>query len=1172
MHQVLQDLGQTIHLFLAKLLPVCDANWWENCVIAKLTFQQQRLLEERSIKNLSELDLAALLRIVDQNWFDINQIQRMQSESRNWLKESQSIRNRWAHLPPGGLSPEDQYRDLDTVVRLLETLGADEDLVARTKTSRDKVLQMKQTARSVSESTTEAVSDHPFAKGRIVRLKARPELTGVITEIIDGGAERRYQVFHDGAITSYFQTQIEIADTKPKQRVVDPETLHASLTSLQIRHPSTSHLFSLYSSRINLVPYQFRPVLKLIQSDRPRILIADEVGVGKTIEAGLILKELQARSEIKSVLVICPKPLVAERKWQEEMKRFDEQFTHIDGNALRYCIEETHLDGAWPQQYARSIIPYSLFDEATLMGRQMGNRRQQGLLDLDPPPSFDLVIVDEAHHIRNTDTWAYRSVRHFCENAEAVVLLSATPIQLKGTDLYNLLHILRPDILYTVKDFERMAQPNPHINKAIEFARIALPDWQERALAEVHQALGTEWGQGVLRYDSRTQEALDILEENDTDRSRRIDLIGKLENLYTFSPLVNRTRRRDIGRFTTRKPETVEVALTEEQSQLHDSLIRLIERMLEHRRGDLNLKFMTTTLRRQLSSCVFGLAPFLETILNRHISLIELYEAGGEELSEVTSETLNEFRTDVDEIIRKARLLNGRDPKFDAFLKVIQDKQKLENNKLIVFSTFRHTLAYLIRRLSAETVRIGLIQGDVSDDERRDLRNRFSLSKESPQAIDILLSSEVGCEGLDYQFCDGMVNYDLPWNPMRIEQRIGRIDRYGQKSDTVVIYNFITPNTVDAAIYKRCLLRIGVFQQALGGSEEILGRLTQEIRDIAENLELTEEEREIRLQQLADNEIRALQVQAELEEAESKFFGLQATRRDDEMIKDASSFWLSPARLANLVERYLEAIDPGKPKRELARKSIVTLQLGHEFRNKLLADFQRLGQKGNLAQCWDRWLKGSDPNLTLTFNPQTADERRDIVFITPMHPLARQAAQHVEPTTPLVSYLRAKSEDLPSGRYPFAIYRWSKIGMKDDFTFQPVALNPELSPIILPLLEYSAQDEADATITHDEERALEHAHYLVWLNERANHIEKVQRAANARKHSLDTSHAGRMAVLEEQRDIATDSRIRRMRESQILSATRDYERRVAELIKVAERGDIIGEAVAFGVINVESRG
>lgn len=137
---------------------------------------------------------------------------------------------------------------------------------------------------------------------------------------------------------------------------MEPDALHAALTATQLRHPSTKHLYSLYASRINFVPYQFRPVLKLIQADRPRLLIADEVGVGKTIEAGLILKELQARRELKSVLVICPKPLVAERKWMEELKRFDEQFTHIDGDALRYCIEETHLDGVWPQQYSRSIV------------------------------------------------------------------------------------------------------------------------------------------------------------------------------------------------------------------------------------------------------------------------------------------------------------------------------------------------------------------------------------------------------------------------------------------------------------------------------------------------------------------------------------------------------------------------------------------------------------------------------------------------------------------------------------------------------------------------------------------------------------------------------------------------------------------------------------------------
>ena len=274
-----------------------------------------------------------------------------------------------------------------------------------------------------------------FQLGDLVRLKAMPALTGAVTAHLPGESEDRYQVFHDSVTTTYYASQLEIAIAEPKRTIVNCEALHAALTALQLRHPSTGHLYSLFASRIQFVPYQFRPVIKLIQSDRPRMLIADEVGVGKTIEAGLILKELQARREIRSVLVICPKPLVAERKWMEELKRFDEQFVHLDGPALRYCIEETHLDGVWPQQYTRAILPYSLLDENLLMGNQLGRKKQRGLLDLDPPPAFDLVIVDEAHHIHNTDTWAYRTVRYFCDNAEAVVLLSATPIQLGDGDV-----------------------------------------------------------------------------------------------------------------------------------------------------------------------------------------------------------------------------------------------------------------------------------------------------------------------------------------------------------------------------------------------------------------------------------------------------------------------------------------------------------------------------------------------------------------------------------------------------------------------------------------------------------------------------------------------------------------------------------------------------------------
>ena len=148
----------------------------------------------------------------------------------------------------------------------------------------------------------------------MVRLKANRSKTGAVVLQIPGDPENRYQVFHDGTIAPYYESQLEPALSSTERITIVPEALHAALSALQLRHPSTSHLFSLFASRINFVPYQFRPVLKLIQADRPRMLIADEVGVGKTIEAGLILKELQARREIKSLLTICPKPLIAEHR------------------------------------------------------------------------------------------------------------------------------------------------------------------------------------------------------------------------------------------------------------------------------------------------------------------------------------------------------------------------------------------------------------------------------------------------------------------------------------------------------------------------------------------------------------------------------------------------------------------------------------------------------------------------------------------------------------------------------------------------------------------------------------------------------------------------------------------------------------------------------------------
>jgi len=149
---------------------------------------------------------------------------------------------------------------------------------------------------------------------------------------------------------------------------------------------------------------------------------------------------------------------------------------------------------------------FSLFNEELLTGAgDAKKRRKKGLLDLDPHPHFDLVVVDEAHHLRNPSTWLHHGVSHLCANAGAVVFLTATPVQLGAADLYVLLNLLRPDYILDPPTFQEMAEPNPFINQAIELARKAPTDWNIQAAELMIKASETAWGQNILQQnpDSR---------------------------------------------------------------------------------------------------------------------------------------------------------------------------------------------------------------------------------------------------------------------------------------------------------------------------------------------------------------------------------------------------------------------------------------------------------------------------------------------------------------------------------------------------------------------------------------------------------------------------------------------------------------------------------------------
>ncbi len=653
----------------------------------------------------------------------------------------------------------------------------------------------------------------------------------------------------------------------------------------------------------------------------------------------------------------------------------------------------------------------------------------------------------------------------------------------------------------------------------------------------------------------------------------RVGLVRALEELYTFSPLINRTRRRDIGEFTIRKPETLTIDFTPAQKEIHDSLLAVIARILAFCHGQQNVRFMMTTIRRQAASCLFGLTPLLRDILTGKLNKLELMEATDSD-EDIDLSFVNNVRKDIDELIEKARNLDPSDPKVNAYVKVLKDKNKLPNNKALVFSTFRHTLAYLFSQTERTGLRCGVIHGDVPDDERASLRRRFALPKAEAGALDVLLSSEVGCEGLDFQFCDLLINYDLPWNPMRIEQRIGRIDRYGQKSSTVAIVNFVTPGTVDADIYERCLWRIGVFQHSIGGNEEILGEITRELHDIAESFDLTPEEGERRLLQLADNNIRLLREEQELESRQAELFGLNVPKQTwQQEIEAAESHWLSPAAIQRCVSSYLSARLGTESGHLLGEKSLRTLRLGQEARSKLLEDYKRLPRSVEpVAREWEKWLKGGQATMAVTFEQAAAAENPKVVHLTVMHPLVRQAARFLQLDEPIYTSVAVQSTEVPFGDYSFALFRWRKHGVKLDEVLVPVASVPSIENALLVLLQSATDSEHAVLPPQPDLDRLDAQHHAKWTDAQAKHIAENRQQVEHRVQSLKVSHQARCSAIEAQIARATNDKIKLMKQSELARANADFSQHMDELQQAASSGDIHAAAVVFGTIAVKREG
>lgn len=607
-------------------------------------------------------------------------------------------------------------------------------------------------------------------------------------------------------------------------------------TSFKIRSSNNSTISSLKASKTLFKPYQFKPLLKFLNSDNKRILIADEVGLGKTIEAGHIMLELKARGEFRNALVVCPMAL--KEKWTTELnEKFGLEFINIeDKDQLIHEIQ--HHPG-----YVKAVINYEKLNNNDLI-KIIEERHVR----------FSIIVCDESHRLRNSGTKLYDGAKKILPLGESVIFMSATPIMLNERNLFNQLKLLDPDVYYEYEIFRNNVQLNAPFVKAITQLNKGY-SWKDikKGLTEAEvityntiNDITTPVSIKINEYFSDYPIYKGIIEDLSLAENKvvRAKIQYNLAEMSPMSTIFSRTRKKDVIQDWSqaeRNTVSIRVDLTPVEESFYDKAIEeyVISKggVVEYdefdrpKSGALGL----VTLKRQLASSLWAT-----------ISDNELLDKGIDEYEDFD------------------------DQKFAALLKILSDVYKTGRKKLIIFAIFKKTIKYLNIRLKKAGYNPAMIYGS-SDINKFEVLNQFKFD----DSIDILLSSEVGSEGLDMQFCNCLINYDLPWNPMVVEQRIGRIDRFGQESPKVNIYNIVVVDTIVEDIFSRLLDRIGIFRQSIGDLEAILDKELEQdgkritIKDALKSIQndyysekLTKEEAEIKgknIVQAIENEKKNLE-------------------------------------------------------------------------------------------------------------------------------------------------------------------------------------------------------------------------------------------------------------------------------------------------------------------------
>ncbi|MFW6035661.1 MAG: DEAD/DEAH box helicase [Halothermotrichaceae bacterium] len=449
---------------------------------------------------------------------------------------------------------------------------------------------------------------------------------------------------------------------------------------------------------IELLPHQQETVRKVIEDMDGKAILADEVGMGKTIKAGMIVKEYINRGLVKKFLILVPASLAFQ--WTNEM------------------VKKINIQDI---MFNRKGCGWEYFDyQIASLDMAKRDRHAKYLKKIN----FDMIIVDEAHRLKNRKTLNWKFVNSL--NKRYCLLLTATPIQNNLKELYNLISIIHPDMYRDYGEFKNKYVAGKHLVKNSKKLKRELKN--------------------VMIRNSHSDTAVN---------------------------------------FPDRHIHHIKVKLTSMERSLYDKVTNFVKSEYRRRKADRMSILNLLTYQREICSSSFAL---LQTLTNTR-----------------------KYSPELKEIYDLAQKIN-----INSKMEKVIDILKKVDGQTIIFTEYRATQIYIAKFLDKMGYSTLLFNGGFSSSGKEWIKHLFQREKK-----DVLISTEAGSQGLNLQFCNNIINYDLPWNPMKVEQRIGRVHRLGQTKD-VHIYNLATEDSIEEKIMNLLYKKISLFKAIIGNMQKII--------------------------------------------------------------------------------------------------------------------------------------------------------------------------------------------------------------------------------------------------------------------------------------------------------------------------------------------------------------